>query len=495
MNKLEKQLRASRGREISGLTPPPGGLEAINAKIAADPVGEQAPVDQSATPSWVKWSGGGIGAVLLIAAAVFMPPGVNVAEEQEMLEASREMLAIRKVTAVEERGMTSEIKEEAMKDVEIVQESELIDSDIGEKSGQIIKEIDQTKFIEQGGNKDIRKTEAAQEKTNLSGEQLSGEAAADSSETLRNPVAPEPIPQVLGSKEPDGRKSVEFDTSKIRMAASLEKPHNFVDKRQEYLPLKLSSPLNGLSVRSGEWPAAPLQVMRQKQGFFKRRRIKTRPEWQLYASVSGFVGEDYDGTFAFNVDPAGSSGIIFVRPSGGLIHVEPDAVRVRSNRLEQIYLRAGINRQTSSGFLFRSSIGLFQSKSFQIGVEGELMIDEVEVKTNKNETIIPVEFGVQYTFLRRRRIKPYAGVSLVGYLNYLGVDEAYFTEGATAEEGLVSRFSSQEFISLAPDLGLTLGLQYQLTSRISAGAFLWGNMGGNFYAQAPFGVEVRYSLK
>jgi hypothetical protein len=170
-------------------------------------------------------------------------------------------------------------------------------------------------------------------------------------------------------------------------------------------------------------------------------------------------------------------------------------VRGNSNRLEQIYLKAGINRQTSSGFLFRSSIGVFRSKSFQIGPEGMLMPDQVEVKTAKNETIVPVEIGLQYTLLRRRRVKPYAGIHLVGYLNYLGVDESYFTEGATAEEGLVSRFFSQESIALAPDLAVTLGLQYQLTPRVSVGAFLWGNMGGDFYAQAPFGMEVRYSLK
>jgi hypothetical protein len=306
---------------------------------------------------------------------------------------------------------------------------------------------------------------------------------------------PETAPELPQNKQ-EGAEIFDTDTTNLRTRIPKANSEIFADNSREvYLPLELSSNFTGLTLPAAGWPKDLLPEVPQKRGIFKRRRLKARPEWQLHGSISGFVGEDFDGTLAYDVAAPGSSEIFFVRPSGGLIHVEPNAERGHSNRLEQIYLKAGVNRQTSSGFLFRSSIGLFRSKSFQIGSQGELMADQVEVKTAKHETIVPIELGLQYTFLRRKRVKPYAGVHLIGYLNYLGVDESYFTEGATAEEGLVSRFSSQEFIALTPDLAVTLGLQYQISSRISAGAFLWGNVGGNFFVQAPLGMEIRYSLK
>lgn len=495
LNKLEKQLRASRGREVPDLKPPPGGWEAINAKLTADPVGERAPVDQPTIPSWIKWWGGGAGVLLLVLAAVYMPPEVKAPREQAGDSVTQQALTMAKARKVDaertaEMPVARQLQEQDEKLVRNNEETDLP----AMKSGEVNSLADKGTAIEQTQERIAQKSVATEKEEEAPMSRDRPSVSTTNTGVGAEMNIPKTAPEL--PKDKQGAEVNAADTTNIDKTIPKVNSEVFADiSREVYLPLALSSPFTGLELPAAGWPKNLLPEVPQKRGVFKRRRLKARPEWQFHGSISGFVGEDFDGTLAYDVAAPGSSEVFFIRPSGGLIHVEPDAERGHSNRLEQIYLKAGLNRQTSSGFLFRSSIGLFQSKSFQIGAQGELMADQVEVKTAKHETIIPIELGLQYTFLRRRRIKPYAGVHLIGYLNYLGVDESYFTEGATAEEGLVSRYSSQEFIALTPDLAVTLGLQYQISSRISAGAFLWGNIGGNFFVQAPLGMEIRYSLK
>ncbi|WP_020569178.1 hypothetical protein [Neolewinella persica] len=494
LNKLEKQLRASRGREIPDLTPPPGGWESINAALNEDPIGEQPRVGSTVLPAWVKLGAGGMGILLLVIVAVLMPPGMNVPEEQEAVTGAQQASALDKVADVEKVSRIPEQREVQRNEERGTGTSKTTDSYDIVKPDEIIAPAGKRTFVEQREENISEQKVAEEQREERSGSnELTGKVAGKSE-------VPVTVDLQSGITLPvtsvDEAESTAIDTAdREEVGPEPKSGTSTAVNRSVYLPVELPSLLFSLVSPTEQWSTPLPPVASGNRGLFKIRRLRARSEWQFHGSVSGFVGEDYDGTLAYNVAPVGSSGTFFVRPSGGLIHVEPDAVRGNSNRLEQIYLKAGVNRQTSSGLLFRSSIGVFRSKSFQIGPDGELMADEVEVKTAKNETIVPVELGLQYTFLRRRRVKPYVGIHLVGYLNYLGVDESYFTEGATAEEGLVSRRHDQEFIALAPDLAVTLGLQYQLTRRISAGAFLWENLGGNFHAQAPFGMEVRYSLK
>jgi hypothetical protein len=494
LNKLEKQLRASRGREVPDLTPPTGGWEAINAELGTDPAGERAPVYEQTVPSLIKWWGSGVGVLLLVLVAALMPLGGGAPAEQALGLATEAALAVAKAEVADVEGITefSEQKEEQQMNEKVIRNNEVTDSPASVKPDKTIKPAGKTMIAGQGDKVAVEQKVVVEQQREPVGSNRSSVKAADNNGAATDIPVTAPA---LSGKEGDGEESIVLDTSQLRTVAPEAKPEVFADSSGEvYLPLELPSTLSGLTLVD-QWPTGVIPVVHRKLSLFKSRRSKARPEWQFHGSISGFIGEDYDGTLAYDVAPPGGSGIFFVRPSGGLIHVESDAVRGNSNRLEQIYIKAGINRQTSSGFLFRTSVGVVRSKSFQGRSLGMLTPDEVEVKKAKDETIVPVEIGLQYTFLRRRRIKPYAGVHLVGYLNYLGAGESYFTEGATAEEGLVSRFSSQEFIALIPDLAVTLGLQYQISRKISAGVFLWGNIGGTFFVQAPFGVEVRYSLK
>ncbi len=224
----------------------------------------------------------------------------------------------------------------------------------------------------------------------------------------------------------------------------------------------------------------------------------SRARWQVHFNVStSFPNYRYwsNGTNYQRV-PATESEARFVLPSGEVINAastaeQPPKSVVKSDR----FFRAGLSRQTHWGGLVRLSAGYYRNRFYNKEVFFDnLGAQEVRSWRDISEDAVPLELGFQYTFLRRHRIRPYLGVSVLTFLYYAGESAELFLDGASGQQGFVERFTIRDLFPVSSDFALTAGVQYELSERLSVGAFVWSNSGVDIWVDAPVGVEVRYDL-
>lgn len=246
----------------------------------------------------------------------------------------------------------------------------------------------------------------------------------------------------------------------------------------------------------------PLATVTQDYGRFPLPSKKTEPAWsgwEVHGSVSAPIvdysywnnGQTYQRSNSPNAARR------FIRPDGTFVYANGVGEKTSERPIVSTQLfQLGLNRQMSWGGLWRFSAGYYRSV-FRLRNDdfSDLGSDEIRVFNDDQELAIMTEAGFHYVFMRRRRFRPYLGVNLTVFPYYDGVSTTSFIEGDSREIGLVERFSSTEYFPPYLDISFTVGFQYQINERFTAGAFLWANGGADLWLDAPLGVEVRYSLK
>ncbi|MEO0733246.1 MAG: hypothetical protein AAFZ52_10455, partial [Bacteroidota bacterium] len=94
-----------------------------------------------------------------------------------------------------------------------------------------------------------------------------------------------------------------------------------------------------------------------------------------------------------------------------------------------------------------------------------------------------------------RRLQSYLGLGLITHLYYRGEERSTFFDVDTEQRGLIRAFNSREYLPIYPDVSFSAGVQYVLSDRWTVGVNAWGTGAGNIVIGAPFGIEVRHSLK
>lgn len=224
--------------------------------------------------------------------------------------------------------------------------------------------------------------------------------------------------------------------------------------------------------------------------------------WEIHGAGSAAI-VNYDWwtvSRSYDITDRPNSDVRFIRDDGTVINADRGNNSYNSNGLDESSISSalyqlGINRITTSGFSFRFSLGYyrthFRMKNDQFS---NLRENEIRTFTNDKEQSLFGEVGIHYNFFRRGRFRPYLGAHFTTHLWYDGSSQERFIEGSTGQTGLVESFTSKEYLPIYPDYSLTVGFQYQLTNRLSAGAFIWVNNGYDLWIDAPVGVEMRYSL-
>jgi len=221
--------------------------------------------------------------------------------------------------------------------------------------------------------------------------------------------------------------------------------------------------------------------------------------WEIHAAVStSIVDYDYWRVSQQYVRSSDSNAPVrFVRDDGSALYATVDrSVGSEPARVGDKLYQIGLNRVTTSGFIWRLSLGYFrhhflpQNDNFT-----DLGADDILKYTEAREQAVMGEIGFQYSFFRRHRIRPYIGAAATTFFYYKGETADRFIEGGTGQTGLVERFFSTEYFPLYPDFSLTAGVQYQISKRLAAGAFVWMNSGYDLWLDAPLGIEIRYSLR
>ena len=245
--------------------------------------------------------------------------------------------------------------------------------------------------------------------------------------------------------------------------------------------------------------------------------VGTKPErpyrgfWELTGSVTADFGLTYPyNRVSYHVadevrPPQGGYyyyGAIrnFVTTEGEVIPVRyagndyPD--RATGSRGYSQFLRGGIQRQSRWGGAVLLNVG-FARQGGKVRIEdlpNAPAQAEYLVHSAYKEVALTTELGFQYTFFRRRRVRPYLGVGLINFLYYYGEEDSIGRDLATGQERLQRRFFSREYFPMYPDLTITAGLQVTVTKQLSLGVYTWANSASNIWIEAPVGIEGRFRL-
>ncbi|MEM9529263.1 MAG: hypothetical protein AAGA31_21820 [Bacteroidota bacterium] len=234
--------------------------------------------------------------------------------------------------------------------------------------------------------------------------------------------------------------------------------------------------------------------------FSRTRKPKGRVEWQAHLSVSGTTYAYDWGVNYGRYRRATGTGFNnqFILPSGEVIQTVPisNIDGQGRNVFKSALVRFGVDRQLHWGGTFRSSIGYFRSTYRENRNNfSELPDDEVWTTNNNVENAIPLELGFRYTFRRRKRLRSYLELNTLSMLYYRGVQNASFVDGLTQQSGLIRRYESTEYANILSGISLSAGVQYQVNPRMALSAFVWVNGDESVILEAPFGLEVRHSLR
>ncbi|NJC26737.1 hypothetical protein [Neolewinella antarctica] len=261
---------------------------------------------------------------------------------------------------------------------------------------------------------------------------------------------------------------------------------------------EMAMPILDTSLLSPALKRRYLKLYRQQQG-----RGSFKGNWQVTASLGVGSTSDKDyRNYTYTRTATPGNGRSFILPSGEIVFTERSA-SFRNGRDQDLtsattlYPRLGVARQTRRGWYFHASTGYYYNR---LQLKGDnpyvgLNDDEVQLVVTSREDAVSLEFGIQYTFMRSRRFRPFLGAGLFSTLYYRGEERWDFYDANTRQQGVFRGFRSEEFFPIYPELGLTAGFQFAVTERVSVGAQLFSNGGSNVYYDAPFGAEVRYALK
>ncbi len=230
--------------------------------------------------------------------------------------------------------------------------------------------------------------------------------------------------------------------------------------------------------------------------FASNGKPRVRPEWQIHASYNSLFSLYDDFNTEIYERGGGDYSQLFVLTNGEIVSANYRGGGRNSGNVNSSFLRVGVDRQTSSGFLFTLEGGAyeFHSKNSSLDLDGVGM-NEIWVQTDIKEFLMTAALGLQYTFRKRRRFRPYLGVELLGFLYYEGSSRKFFYDEQTNSPGFVEELRIRDAFPSYLDFALVGGFQYKVNQRLSAGLSIFANGGYNTVIQAPIGLEVRYSLK
>lgn len=240
-------------------------------------------------------------------------------------------------------------------------------------------------------------------------------------------------------------------------------------------------------------------VQGEKMKYSYTGKPKARAEWQVIAAYNSIFSYYPYGLWEnfYSRDFTPSSPRTFVMPSGeSFSGWYSGGQSFSSFKANSFYFRSGISRQTGDGFYFSAELGAYKGYSRRRSDDYEQVgRDEIRLDADRKEFMLTYSIGMQYTFLKRHRFRPYLGVQGLGFLYYYGQNETTFFDGQTQTAGLERRFTTRQYFLDAFDFALLAGFQYKFTQRFSVGVSLFANGGYDYFLEAPVGVEVRYSLK
>lgn len=496
VNKLEEELRKSRRTENPDLQPPAEGWAAISkrlqeAGVAATPGqsgGETPPGVGGAGWAWPTVIGG-----ILLAAGLFYGSyalGADKGEKDAELMIRTEVLAADpEDTRIEPEPIADKNAKEADKLVATDSKLVITQEEVPASSINLVgQEGSEKKADPILANPQPKRSDGVIAIPTIPTKKLAEVQLPEreSVEPARSVAEVENAPVQIekNGAEPEGNASPGLLTA--GPAKSLE---------EVVLPLKANLFRVADKQESfGHLPAISSPVLPE---YSRNGKLKVRPELQLHASLSGHYVKGYEQSLFFDRDVGtGGVGRLFILPSGEAVPANFRSTDIVSNFRKSIRLDIGINRQTSSGFLWRVSTGLYYSINSRPSDNFEGVANtEIRQDYYARRFIIPLETGLQFTFRKRKRFRPYLGINIVSYLHNDSVERTSFFDGQTQEEGLVGQFASVGITPEDLDISFSTGFQYKLTQQWSAGLSLYAHAQGNYFIESPFGIEVRYSLK
>jgi len=531
VNKLEEQLRASRRTEVPGLQPPAGGWEAISGQLTAEAGTGASTAAGSATAKAVliKWLTG-LGGLLVIVAATFyvattgtdsdtspvthtelvgsVPENNGTAisaandlntENQITRDATAGTVpdrspAPRKATAVTIKTGTNTERSAAARNKNTtsdprpaagVKTSNDDDFD-ATKAVPSVSGIDQSKrSVGNSRNSPGRQTQPGGVTQPIRKTTTVSLPAPDTTNSPATGTAPRTVTPPPGTPESAVNDLTPGDNSTEPASITSVKP--LFSKR---IPVLRTIDL--LADNLEAMLPLPTNVPDERT---RRGKPKARKEWQLHGSISGNRSTLFSDQI-FERVAAQQASRVFQLPGGDTVYGGFRRTARSNNIRTTMRLRAGLDRQLSSGFMFRSGIGLSHTyTSVDPGQAESLAPNEIRIQDRLTEWIVPVELSVQYTFLKRHRFRPYLGIGTFSTLFYSGKERNVFTEGLTDQSGLVEGRIITEFVPLYFDISVTAGFQYKITRDWSAGVYLWAGNDTDIFIDAPVGLEVRYTLK
>ncbi|MEM9259106.1 MAG: hypothetical protein AAGA62_05630 [Bacteroidota bacterium] len=466
MRQLEEQLKLSRQREREGLQPPEDGWSALEAKLP-DPKGSTGGVAPksstagAAAKSYSLWVVG-VGVLSLVMLLASWPAGTEIKSEPGENERApaipasppEPMVAPAKQLSVPNSSVPKQVKEDLVApvavEVELVQEADK--NDINSNSFRTKKNHQQ----------------------------------ADVNIVVQNDVLPAKNTPVGSEKK----------TTSTTTVAPLERKIGAIPER---LPTAFTS--FGTQRKPAAATLTTNTALRLPEvNVAKNRKPRGRAEWQWHLSASGTAyTQDWGVGYGRYRRATGNDATIqFILPSGELIQTTQvnNFDGEGNNVFEAGLIRFGLDRQTHWGGTFRNSIGFFRG-TYRENRNNFMALpnDEVWTAVSNEENAIPLELGFRYTFRRRKRLRSYLELNTFSLLYYRGVHNSTFVDGQTRQQGLIRRFESTEYASFFSDVSFSAGIQYQATPRLALSAFVWANTGASVFLEAPFGLEVRHSLR
>lgn len=520
VNKLEKELTLSRATEIPGLTPPAGGWEAVQKKLntgASAPAGPPGPTTLIAKPWWLL----SLAAIsLAMAAYLTLSAGEN-----------PQLSALNAAAQVAARSATTTTVSPSSRSANHT--DEVVPAGTSVPTGSNTPELSTASAPETGKPTPDAAAIAANTAERRSADNQSPARVTNSPNGTDNQPAgslpaPPPATDAAGDTNkpnPGPKTTISGGETPVMNNAPLapgkdeadasatpnEAPETPTDESasdKKYIEIPGESRASQPALTS--LPAhdiAPLRsdaTYRPKPAFpaspsvySKNGKLKVRPETQVHGGISGHYMRSFQNSRFYSRDVStGGASRLFVLPNGEALPVRFRESELRNNLRRNVRLDVGISRQTSSGFLFRAIAGFYYGTDSRAEDDfGSVTGLRVREDYYRRELAVPVELGIQYTFNKRHRFRPYLGVNLVGYLHYSGVERYTFFDAQTQSSGLVSEFRSNGVEFGEMDISLTAGFQYKFTQRLSAGLNLYAHGGGSYFLESPFGFEVRYSLK
>ncbi|MEM9929345.1 MAG: hypothetical protein AAF840_05980 [Bacteroidota bacterium] len=383
MNKLEEQLQKSRQTEIPDLRPPADGWAAISERLqapgGATTPGQAAGGDPKISPSpasgigwnWPLALGGlALTAGLFYGAMQLRNTTPDIAENLPAAVVLNAEQDAANIPPSNKDNTTTTVAPEAIQPEKPEVTSALAPVEAIEKK----KEQTPLQELPSG----VAAT-ASIEDVNVSTKVTSARTQEETTALVTKVEAQSITPKKSQLEPQDDREpAVEEPT----IAEPVEEASQG-EQSQQMVETTASKNLSKLIKDQRDFPAAvlplavsPTKIMTTPQGFnslpaisvpplpeYRRNgKLKVRSEYQLHASLSGFYVEDYHNSSVYERDPVAiGSSRFFTLLTGETVPASFRFSEVNNNLRRSIRLNVGLNRQTSSGFLWRVELGVYHS--------------------------------------------------------------------------------------------------------------------------------------